>query len=286
MSALGKRESQLRYSGVDWYHIPEVEGEYRTKQPNRRRVASQLIVSSKSSKPRLSGIPGVHGSEIFTEDELIAIDKAERGYGDTEDEVLLKQVSVLEMLRRSYDILESERDDGRFSRCRSHHSMHGSGSMSRTDSLISLKGYGEGDDLDEPTIRETTSRINNVTLEESEQKLVPLMEMNNQVWIYAHAQKEKHKNDEMSVSQFNGSIVAGSAKTTLTGGQKKLKRVINGLSPEEQVIPKMTEKSILDKSYCARQVVEYLRNKSSPLPTFLQEDTIDEYEFYRYRKRN
>lgn len=282
---MGKRESQLRYSGVDWYHIPEVEGQPRLKQPNCRRVASQLIVSSKS-KPRLSGIPGIPGSEIFTEDELIAIDQAERGYGGTEDELLLKQVSVLEMLRRSYDILESERDDGRMSRCRSHHSMHGSGSMSRTDSLISLKGYSEGDDLDEPTLRETTSRVHNVTLEESEQKVIPLMEMNNQVWIYAHAQKEKRKNDEMSVTQFNGSIVDGSAKTTLTGGQKKLKRVINGLSPEEQVIPKMTEKSILDKSYCARQVVEYLRNKSSPLPTFLQEERIDEYDFYRYRKRS
>lgn len=285
MSALSKRESQLRYSSVDWYHIPEVDGQSRSlKHPNRRRVASQMIIAS-NSKPRLSGIPGLHGSEVFTEDELIAIDKAERGYSGTEDETLLKQVSVLEMLRRSYDILESEREDGRLSKSRSHHSMNASACMSRSDSLISLKGYGEGDDLEEPTVRETTSRVRHVTSEESDQQSFPIVEMNNQVWIYAHAQKEKRKNDEMMVSQFNGSIIDGSAKTTLSGGQKKLKRVINGLSPEEPVIPKMTEKSILEKSYCARQVVEYLRNRSSPLPTFLQEETRDEYDFYSFRRK-
>lgn len=74
------------------------------------------------------------------------------------------------------------------------------------------------------------------------------------------------------IQPINGTIVNGKTQMNLNPGEKRLKKIIAMSSPKESITPEFKTPSILNKSYCAKRIHQYLKDSAIPLPTFLQDE--------------
>jgi hypothetical protein len=147
-----------------------------------------------------------------------------------------------------------------------------SGRISRSDSLISLKGQEESDYGDTTVAMGTLTGFQMTARTEIDVAPGSIAEISNQVWFYAHAQQPRR--EAAHVRGYHGVIVGGRTKRFLTNGEKRLQRVISQASPNEAIAHAPPQRSILGQSLCARRVVDFMRSSAMALPTFLQEPEV------------
>jgi hypothetical protein len=206
--------------------------------------------------------------QLFTDEEVATIesrhDNKLRQSGSTR--------SRLDGLKKCHDI------QGNPTKVVTDSSTKGTGSgsvcISRSDSLVSIK------DMDEPDYTETNQAKTDLPATFSIQDELGLggaritaAEIQGQVWNYAHEQGPR-KAGINAVRQFNASLRNGLAQPSFTRGELRLKRVIGETFPDESIKPTGATRSIVEESYCAQKVVEYLRNSAAPLPTFLEDPPL------------
>jgi hypothetical protein len=150
-----------------------------------------------------------------------------------------------------------------------------SSSLSRSDSLISLQDFDEVDATDaRPSRIDSHASGSSVKGDDPQTgaRVTPT-EIVGQVWYYVHSQGPRQAAIS-SVRPFSGVLRDGFAQPRYSRGEVRLKHVIKEASPEESITPPCSTRSIIDESFCAQKVLEFMGASHVPLPTFLEDAPV------------
>jgi hypothetical protein len=247
---------------------------------HHKRPLSSAIRSRRQSSipsaisPELLSLPFLHETAtLFTASELTEVSNAmespERELRPTTPSRLMeiKTFQVAPTGSRTPTLTKSVRPPGIISPI-----IQKGSDLEREDSIISLV-----DEFETATARgmakmQLTGQLTSLSNAKLIGPAVTSDDLRPQVWIYAHDRIDS--SDTGKIKEFPHEIVGREAFTCEKGGRKRVVDAIRKTphSAEEKIwTQKEPDELLTEKSYCAREVREFLTKKHWPQPRFLQE---------------